>query len=96
MSLLKVVRSLFGRRHDSPKVSRNTQRMADATTVLDQMRGDRISPQPAENGPSTTDNIAAAAKDYGLSMFSGETDALAGAAKSYRAPKTRRQRKLEG
>ncbi len=95
MSLLQAVRSLFGRRYDSSKISRNTQRLTDASIVLEEMRGDNVSPQPPNNGPSAVDNVAAAAKDYGLSRFSGETDALASAAKSYRAP-IRRHRKRKG
>ncbi len=91
MRLLQAVRSLFGRRYDRSKVSDNTQRMAEASTVLNEMRGDRISAQPPENGPSATDNIAAAIKDYGGGLPGGRTGALSGVAKSYRSAKKRRR-----
>ncbi len=77
-------------------VAENIERLTDATDALNEMRGDRVSAQPPDRETSAVDNVAAAAKDYGLSRFSGETDAMGGAAKSYRAAKTRKQRNLEG
>ncbi len=90
MRPLQAVRSLFGRRYDRSKVSENTQRMAEASAVLNEMRGERISAQPPENGPSATDNIAEAIKDYGGGLPGGRTGALKDVAKSYRATKKRR------
>lgn len=100
MGLLRRIRSIFGSgsegggRKRSSK--RNAKRMAKASEALSEMRGERVSPQSADHGTTSMENIAAAAKDYGLSRFSGETDAMSGAAKSYRPAKSRRQRKREG
>lgn len=87
---------MFTRPDASSPVSENTSRLAEASEALDDLRGDRLSPQPPDHGTSAVENVAAAAKDYGLSRFSGESDALGGAAKSYRPAKSRKQRKLEG
>ncbi len=94
--LFRRVRSFFLPRHARSEDSEKRNSLADATKVVQEMRGDHVSPQPAGRGALATDNVAAAAKDYGLSRFSGETDALGSAAKSYRASKTRRQRKRQG
>ncbi len=96
MGLLARIRSMFSPKGPQPDVSKNTSRLAQASDALDDLRGDRLSAQPPDRGTSAVDNVAAAAKDYGLSRFSGESDALAGAAKSYRPAKSRKQRKLEG
>ncbi|MDW3179126.1 MAG: hypothetical protein R8J94_17160 [Acidimicrobiia bacterium] len=96
MGILARLRSIVARTGRGAGVTENTSRLAEASDVLDDLRGDRLSPQPPDHGTSAVDNVAAAAKDYGLSRFSGESDALAGAAKSYRPAKSRKQRKREG
>ncbi|MCP3936859.1 MAG: hypothetical protein GY708_15970 [Actinomycetia bacterium] len=73
---------------EGPETSpRPSDKMTRATKRLRTMRGDHITPGPADPSPSSIDNVTAAAKDYGLSRFSGETDALGGAAKGYRKAK---------
>lgn len=99
MRLFRRVRSIFGRSDGTGRKrssKRNAKTMAKASEALSEMRGDRVSPQPAGHGTTAMENLNAAAKDYGLSRFSGETDAMAGAKKSYRPAKSRRQRKREG
>ena len=55
------------------------------------MRGDRVTAMPADHKPSSIENVQSAAKDYGLSRFSGETDALGDAADAYRSASKRKK-----
>lgn len=93
MKLLEKLRALLGPRAEAPDIDDNAGQLADASEALEELRGDRLAPQPPSGEPNVADNVAAAAKDYGLSRFSGETDAMSGAAKSYRPAKTRKQRR---
>lgn len=92
MGLLARLRSLFGSPVAPTADSGNSQHLSDATDALNELRGDRIHIQPPDHGASEIDNVTAATKDYGLSRFTGETDAIEGAAKSYRPAKSRRER----
>ncbi len=101
MGILTRIRSIYVQkdsRSDVPNSSDSSKRLAELSDALTDLRGDRVSAQSPKHGMSTSavENVAAAAKDYGLSRFSGETDAMGAAAKSYRPAKTRRQRKLDG
>lgn len=93
MKLLERLRALLGPRGTAPDTRHGTDRLANASEALEDLRGDNLEPQPPTGGPSSLDNVAAAAKDYGLSRFSGESDAMGGAAKSYRPAKSRKQRR---
>ena len=75
------------------ELDQHAERLSDAASKLDDVRGDRITPGPADSSPNASDNVAAAAKDFGLTRFSGESDALGGAAGGYRAAKSRKERR---
>jgi hypothetical protein len=92
MSLLLRVRNL-ARKLTGSKSAPDTEHLADAAERLEEVRGDNVTRLPADRGTSSMDNAAAAAKDYGLSRFSGETDAMGKTGGSYRAAKKRRDRK---
>ena len=92
MSLLLRVRNLASKITGS-KSAPDTEHLADAAERLGKVRGDNVTSLPADRGTSSIDNVAAAAKDYGLSRFSGESDAIGKTGGSYRAAKKRRDHK---
>lgn len=88
MNIFDKIRSLFGNsKAANPDVASNTEHLSKAVEKLDELRGDNITALPGDNRPTASENVAAAAKDYGLSRFSGETDAMGGAADGYRSSK---------
>ncbi len=91
--VLGGIRRLIGRRgsDDTSSDRVRSRRFRRATEELTELRGDRISALPPDHATSATENVAAAAKDYGLSRFSGETDALGSAADGYRSSRKRRR-----
>ena len=75
------------------KSARSTEHFADVADRLAESRGDNITALPADRSKSSIENVAAAAKDYGISIFSGESDSMGKAAGGYRASRKRRDRK---
>jgi len=63
-----------------------------AAQAAERLRGDKVTAMPADHMPSSIENVSAAAKDYGLSLFSGESDAMGLAGGGYRASKKHRRR----
>lgn len=93
MAIWSVIGSLFprARRRNAGK-ARSYSGFEEAARATADSRGDKVTAMPPDDTPSAIDNVSAAAKDYGLSRFSGESDALAQASGSYRAAKKRRRR----
>ena len=87
MAYLDRLRRLFRGSADrgSDGLEENARRLGELAENLDEFRGDRVTPAAPDASSSTMDNVAAATKDYGLSRFSGETDAIGDAAKGYRS-----------
>ncbi len=74
---------------DRTPTPETTDKAAQAAARL---RGDKVTAMPADHRPNSIENVSAAARDYGLSLFSGESDAMGSAAAGYRATKKRRRR----
>ncbi len=92
MSAMSRLRRLFGRENEKPANALYGEQMDKAAQRLATMRGDRVTALPADAEPTTSENVAAAAKDYGLSRFSGESDALGSAAGGYRSSRSKKSR----
>ena len=93
MSLASRLRGLLGGASHDPEKSEYVEELRSAAQHLAEVRGDQVTALPADHQPNSIENVAAAAKDYGLSRFSGESDALGMAADGYRPaskPKKRR------
>ncbi len=88
LQLVRRLASVFGRRTEHSSTDRS-KKFDRAARRLAEVRGDRVTALPADPGANSMENVAEAARDYGLSRFSGETDAMAGAAKSYRSSRRR-------
>lgn len=84
--LSDLYKKIFGRSDNTPE---RAGPLSEPAKRLAEMRGDNVSALPADRGATSMENIEAAAKDYGLSRFSGESDSLEGAADSYRSSKKR-------
>jgi hypothetical protein len=85
MSLRSQLLRLLGRTSQDREVDQYGQAMEKAAERLADVRGERITALPADSDPTSSENVHAAAKDYGVSRFSGETDALGAAADGYRS-----------
>ena len=87
MAFRDRLRGLFRSSADRRSVGleENARRLGELAENLDEFRGDRVTPAAPDASTSTMDHVAAATKDYGLSRFSGETDALGDAAQGYRS-----------
>ena len=92
MKLLTRISQIF-KRSSTSGGSDGGERLGKAAERLSKVRGDKVTAMPADPGDNPSANVAAAAKDYGLSRFSGESDAMGQASGSYRAAKKRRDRK---
>lgn len=90
------LRRLFKRPSRDVERSEYNDQLAATAERLAEMRGDRVVAGPADSNPSSGDNVNAAVQDYGFSgRFSGESDALAGAADNYRPSSRRKNRKRQ-
>ena len=85
------IRSRLRRGSEDPPASKYHEDLTRASQRLAEARGDRVTAMPADHKPSSIENVQSAAKDYGLSRFSGETDALADAADGYRSASKRKK-----
>ncbi len=94
MAVWSFVGSLFRKTHEHhPGREDSFSEFGDAAQAAADLRGDRVTPMPSDHAPSSIDNVTAAAKDYGISRLSGESDAMGQASGSYRAAKKRRNRR---
>ena len=91
MSIGSLLRRLLGSRGEDPPSRQYHEDLTRASEHLAEIRGDRITAMPAANESSSIENVQSAAKDYGLSRFSGETDALEDAADAYRSASRRKK-----
>lgn len=93
MRVIRWVRSILGikGRSNSRDLDDYVSDLQAASRDLSAMRGDNVTPgSPDTQTLPPHRRVAAAAREYGLSRFSGETEALPKAAEGYRPSGKRR------
>ncbi len=68
----------------APSDVHRTTRLSEAAESLAEHRGDNVSPQPAERGGYSAENVKNAARDLGPNVMTGP-DAIRDVGKHYRA-----------
>ena len=83
VSILRRISARF--RRSTPSTDAGGKGLDEAAARLQELRGDKISTTAPLDAPNSSDNIAAAAKDFGMGAFSGGTEAIGGASGGYRS-----------
>lgn len=82
MSLVDRVRSLFTKKDGTEATERSS--ISDAVESLEELRGDKTTPQPALRGGYSPENVKNAARDLGPNPMTGP-DAIGDVGEGYRS-----------